>query len=95
MKRIDFVKMGFKNLWRRKLRTILTTMGVVIGTFSIVIMVSLGVGMTEGYKEEMAQWLSSLSIASRGPCSVATCRGTAPTDPGYSMERWPRRQFIC
>ena len=41
MKRIDFVKMGFKNLWRRKLRTILTIMGVVIGTFSIVIMVSL------------------------------------------------------
>lgn len=62
MKRIDFVKMGFKNLWRRKLRTILTTMGVVIGTFSIVIMVSLGVGMTEGYKEEMAQWGSLTKI---------------------------------
>ncbi len=56
MKRVDFIKMGFKNLWRRKLRTILTIMGVVIGTFSIVIMVSLGIGMTEGYKEEMAQW---------------------------------------
>ena len=40
MKRVDFIKMGFKNLWRRKLRTILTIMGVVIGTFSIVIMVS-------------------------------------------------------
>lgn len=62
MKRIDFVKMGFKNLWRRKLRTILTVMGVVIGTFSIVIMVSLGVGMTEGYKEEMAQWGSLTKI---------------------------------
>lgn len=62
MKRIDFVKMGFKNLWRRKLRTILTIMGVVIGTFSIVIMVSLGVGMTEGYKEEMSQWGSLTKI---------------------------------
>lgn len=62
MKRIDFVKMGFKNLWRRKLRTILTIMGVVIGTFSIVIMVSLGVGMTEGYKESMAQWGSLTKI---------------------------------
>lgn len=62
MKRIDFIKMGFKNLWRRKLRTILTIMGVVIGTFSIVIMVSLGVGMTEGYKEEMAQWGSLTKI---------------------------------
>lgn len=62
MKKIDFVKMGFKNLWRRKLRTILTIMGVVIGTFSIVIMVSLGVGMTEGYKDEMAQWGSLTKI---------------------------------
>ena len=34
--------------------------------------------------------LSSLSIASWGPCSVRTCRGPAPTDPGYSKERWPR-----
>ena len=25
----------------------------------------------------------------------ATCRGPAPTDPGYSKERWPRRLFIC
>ena len=39
--------------------------------------------------------LSSLSIASWGPCSGATCRGPAPTDPGYSKERWPRRLFIC
>ena len=57
MKKIDFVKMGFRNLWRRKLRTILTITGVVIGTFAIVIMVSLGVGMTEGYKEQLAQWV--------------------------------------
>ena len=26
---------------------------------------------------------------------TATCRGPAPTDPGYSKERWPRRLFIC
>lgn len=62
MKKIDFVKMGFRNLWRRKLRTILTITGVVIGTFSIVIMVSLGIGMTEGYKEQLAQWGSLTKI---------------------------------
>ena len=62
MKKIDFVKMGFRNLWRRKLRTILTIMGVVIGTFSIVIMVSLGIGMTEGYKEQLAEWGSLTKI---------------------------------
>ena len=62
MKKIDFIKMGFKNLWRRKLRTILTILGVVVGTFSIVIMVSLGIGMTEGYKEQLAQWGSLTKI---------------------------------
>ncbi len=62
MKKIDFVKMGFRNLWRRKLRTILTITGVIIGTFSIVIMVSLGIGMTEGYKEQLAQWGSLTKI---------------------------------
>lgn len=56
MKIIDFASMGFKNLWRRKLRTILTTVGVSIGTFSIVIMLSLGIAMTEGYKNQLAEW---------------------------------------
>ncbi|MBQ9266670.1 MAG: ABC transporter permease [Clostridia bacterium] len=62
MKSSDFVKMGFKNLWRRKLRTILTVMGVVIGTFSIVIMMSLGIAMTEGYKKQLSEWGSLTKI---------------------------------
>ena len=62
MKKIDFVKMGFRNLWRRKLRTILTITGVFIVTFSIVIMVSLGVGMTEGYKEQLEVVMSILTV---------------------------------
>jgi len=55
MRKTDFIKMGLKNLARRKLRTSLTVMGVVIGTFSIVVMVSLGIAMTEGYKEQISQ----------------------------------------
>ncbi len=62
MKSIDFVKMGFKNLWRRKLRTALTVIGVVIGTFSIVIMMSLGIAMSEGYKKQLAEWGSLTKI---------------------------------
>ncbi len=56
MKFIDFAEMGFKNLFRRKLRTILTMTGVAIGAFSIVIMLSLGIAMTEGYKKQLAEW---------------------------------------
>ena len=33
----DLIKMSCSNLWRRKLRTFLTILGVVIGTASIVV----------------------------------------------------------
>lgn len=56
MKIVDFMSMGFKNLWRRKLRTILTAIGVAIGTFSIVIMLSLGIAMSESYKKQLSEW---------------------------------------
>lgn len=42
MKISDLFSLGFRNLWRRKLRTFLTVIGVVIGCASIVVMMSLG-----------------------------------------------------
>ena len=41
----ELLRMSSSNLRRRKLRTFLTVLGVVIGTASIVVMVSLGLGM--------------------------------------------------
>lgn len=49
MNRIDLIRMGLKNLWRRKLRTFLTILGVLIGTSSIIVMLSIGFGMQESY----------------------------------------------
>ncbi len=43
----DLLSMCFRSLFRRKVRTLLTVMGVVIGTCSIVVMISLGVGLNE------------------------------------------------
>ena len=45
MKISDLIKMGLRNLSRRKARTALTVLGVIIGTISIVIMVSIGIGI--------------------------------------------------
>jgi len=42
MKFSDLLSMSVNNLRRRKLRTFLTVLGVLIGTASIVVMVSLG-----------------------------------------------------
>ena len=41
MKIFDVVRMAFKNLFRSKVRTILTVLGIVIGTTAIIIMLSL------------------------------------------------------
>ena len=53
MNSVDLILMGVKNLWRRKLRTFLTVLGVIIGTSSIVVMLSLGFGMQEAFKSQL------------------------------------------
>ena len=45
MKLMDLLKISISNLRRRKLRSFLTILGVVIGTAAIVTMISLGIGL--------------------------------------------------
>ncbi len=56
MSSIDLFRMGIKNLWRRKLRTFLTVLGVIIGTSAIIVMLSLGFGLSNFFEEQIAQW---------------------------------------
>ncbi len=49
------LRMSTSNLKRRKLRTFLTVLGVVIGTASIVVMISLGLGMQQSLYREVEQ----------------------------------------
>lgn len=50
----DLMTMSMGNLWRRKLRTVLTVLGVLIGTTSIVAMLSLAFGMKQMIMDEYA-----------------------------------------
>ena len=52
---IDLLRMSGSNLKRRKLRTFLTVLGVIIGTTSIVVMISLGLGMQQALYNELEQ----------------------------------------
>lgn len=56
MKKIDLFKMSIRNLFRRKFRTVLTITGVVIGSISIILMISLGLAMDQNLKAQMAQF---------------------------------------
>jgi len=52
----DLFRMSLSSLWRRKLRTILTMLGVVVGTASIVVMISLGLGLQRANLEQIEQY---------------------------------------
>ena len=56
MNRRDMIDMALRNLWKRRLRTALTVLGVVIGTASIVVMVSIGIGMNQGFASQLENW---------------------------------------
>ena len=61
MKQNDLLRICLQNLMRRKSRTFLTVLGVLIGCCSIVIMVSLGIGMKEAQDKLLAE-LGDLTI---------------------------------
>ena len=63
---IDLLRMSSGNLKRRKLRTFLTVLGVIIGTTSIVVMISLGLGMQQMIYQEIEQsgGLNTITVSS-------------------------------
>ncbi len=56
MKLWDIFAFSFKNFTRRKTRSFLTVLGVVIGTAAVVTMLSIGVGMNKGFEDQISQW---------------------------------------
>lgn len=62
MKILDLLRLSTGNLFKRKLRTILTVLGVTIGVASIVVMVSLGLGLSRTLTEQMASYGSLTSV---------------------------------
>ncbi len=77
MKIFDVIRMAFRNLFRSKIRTVLTVLGIVIGTTAIIIMLSLGIAINVSYKEQMSMM---------GDLSVITVY------PNYEQTVQPRRR---
>lgn len=67
MKIIDILRMSTANLFKRKVRTILTVLGVVIGVASIVVMVSLGLGLNKATMESLQDYASLTAITVTPP----------------------------
>ncbi len=69
MKFLDLLRMSSSNLWKRKVRTILTVLGVVIGVASIVVMISLGLGLSRSLMEQYESYGSLTEITVYEPYS--------------------------
>ena len=56
MKISDLLRLSTDNLRRRKGRTALTVIGVVVGTFSIIVMISLGIASNAQNEAMLQSW---------------------------------------
>ena len=58
MRIFDVIRLAFKNLFRRKARTVLTLLGIVVGAVSVIIMISIGLGLDQSKQELLSQFTS-------------------------------------
>lgn len=89
MKFWDLIKMSCSNLWRRKLRTFLTILGVVIGTASIVVMVSLGLALNKTTMEEMENsgGLTTIQVYEGGSAMMGIAMAQSETKDSETQEQ--------
>ena len=84
MRFADILRLCMQNLSRRKSRTVLTVLGVIVGCCSIVIMVSLGAGLTEQNKAMLKQMgdLTLINVYSQGSAGNAMMGGGSGSGSG-------------
>ena len=72
MKFFDMLGLSASNLLKRKVRTVLTVLGVVIGVASIVVMVSLGLGLNKSVMDSMSEYASLTEVTVREGDTTST-----------------------
>lgn len=63
MRFFDIIRFAVRNFFRRKARSLLTILGVVIGTMSVVIMLSISEALDVGTVKQIEQWGSLTEIS--------------------------------
>lgn len=73
MKNKDLLRVCAQNLFRHKTRTMLTALGVVLGCCSVIIMISIGIGMKESQEKALAQMgdLTIINVHKAGKSKAA------------------------
>jgi len=73
----DILELCLRNLMRRRARTILAVTGVIVGSCAIVVMLSIGFGLSVSYQEQIESYgnLHMIEIYSGGRVSLPTGSG--------------------
>ena len=68
----DLLDLCFRNLFRRRARTLLAVIGVVVGTCAIVVMLSIGYGLTANFQEQIESYgnLHLIQVSANGGSGV-------------------------
>jgi ABC-type antimicrobial peptide transport system permease subunit len=68
----DLIDLCFRNLLRRRTRTLLAVIGVIVGTCAIVVMMSIGFGLTDSYQEQIESYgnLHMITVRSNGSAGM-------------------------
>ncbi len=72
---IEAVRVALESLWANKLRAMLTMLGVIIGVFSVLIMIALVQGLQQKFVSQFAGNGANLVIAFYAPRPDSTARG--------------------
>lgn len=87
MRFLDLFSMSINSLFRRKLRTILTVLGVVIGTASIVVMISLGLGLNKTTMDQIEKEGGLTTINVHENWDMPYYSGAMPEDGSGEQEQ--------
>ena len=71
---------ALRSLRSNGLRSLLTTVGIIIGVAAVIILVALGNGMKAGFDAQFSKLANQITVTPRpGRCPVAAPRATSPT----------------
>lgn len=78
----DLISLCVRNLLRRRTRTLLAVVGVVVGTCAIVVMLSIGFGLSVGFQEQIESQgnLHLVNVRSNGGMAMAMNSGGNSSD---------------
>jgi len=86
MRTSDYLKHAWSNLWKKKLRTFLTTSGVVIGIGALVCMFAFGQGIQRNIREqfEAMDLLNYINVSPRHGDTLGPADGDPDSQPRYT-----------